>query len=148
MYFLGIKLNNTFNDYLLYEIGDNNSSSDLMGQILFEMKCVKNLSKIYNVKGFGNFIKSAFSDYHYIINNIDIILESSLEKIDYITSLLTDNLEKYIEKMFKLLNDACDIASYNFTNEQKKIWKEIGEYYHSNKKQIEQAKNDMLNNYE
>ena len=82
------------------------------------------------------------------MNNIDIILESSLEKIDYITSLLTDNLEKYIEKMFKLLNDACDIASYNFTNEQKKIWKEIGEYYHSNKKQIEQAKNDMLNNYE
>ena len=143
-----LKLMNTFNDYLLYEIGDKNSSSDLMGQILFEMKCVKNLSKIYNVKGFGNFIKSAFSDYHYIINNIDIILESSLEKIDYITSLLTDNLEKYIEKMFKLLNDACDIASYNFTNEQKKIWKEIGEYYHSNKKQIEQAKNDMLNNYE
>ena len=139
---------NTFNDYLLYKIGDKNNNSNLIGQLLFEIKCVKNLSKIYNVKGFGNFIKSAFSDYHNIINNLDIILESSLEKMDYISSLLTDNLMKYIEEVFKFVNKACEIASIKFTNEQITIWKEIVEYYYKIKSQIEQAKNDILKNYE
>ena len=143
-----LKYKNTYNDYLLYEIGDKNNSSDLIGQLLFEIKCVKNLSKIYSVKGFSNFIKSAFSDYHYIINNLDIILESSLEKMDYISSLLTSNLMRYIEELFKFLNNVCINISISFTENEQARMKEIAEYYYSNKNQIEQAKNDILNNYE
>ena len=143
-----LKFNCAFNDYLLYKIGDKNNSSDLMGQIFLEIQCVKNLYKIFEIKGFGIFIKSTFNDYHYIINNINIMLECSLKKIDYISSLLTDNLTKYIEKLIKFLTKAYDVASIEFTKEQNKIWKEITEYYYSIKSQIEQAKNDILKNYE
>ena len=143
-----LQMPNKFYDYLLSEIGDKNNSSDLMEQLFIEIKCVKKLSKIYDIKGFGNFIKSAFSDYHYIINTIDILLQSFLQKMVYIPFLLNDNLMTYIDGLLHKINKAYDIVSTRFANQQENIWIEIADYYHSIKSEIEKAKNDILNKYE
>ena len=113
-----LKLINKFTDYLLYEIGDKNNSCYLIEQIFIEIKCIKNFSLIFDIKGLGDSIKSVFSDYHYILNNIDILLESISKKLDYISLLLTDNLKKYTAILFQLLNNDCIMASIKFTNEQ------------------------------
>ena len=106
-----------FNDFLLSEIGDKDNSN-LLEQIFFEIKAAKSLSKICEVKGFGNFIKSTFSNYHYIINNIDIIQKSFIEKTEYIVGLLEGKLKRYIEGLSHIINKACDIISIRFANEQ------------------------------
>ena len=138
-----LKLLYKFDDYLSAEIGDNNKSN-LIGQLSLEINSLNTLSKIYEAKGFISYIKSTFSDYHYIINNIDIILANILKKLDYISSLLKGNLTRYIQSLYHVINKAFDLASLRFTEEQLKIWKEIGDYYHSNKTQIYKAKNDIL----
>ena len=138
-----LKLLYKFDEYLSAEIGDNNKSN-LIGQLSLEINSLNTLSKIYEDKGFISYIKSTFSDYHYIINNIDIILANILKKLDYISSLLKGNLTRYIQSLYHVINKAFDLASLRFTEEQLKIWKEIGDYYHSNKTQIYKAKNDIL----
>ena len=132
-----------FDEYLSCEIGDKNKKN-LMRQLFLEINCVTDLSRIYEVKGFGDFIKSTFSNYHYIMNNIDIILSNIIKKMDYISLLLKDNLSRYIQGLYLNINKALDLASIRFTEKQSKIWKEIGDYYHSNKEQIIKAKNDIL----
>jgi hypothetical protein len=134
-----------FSDYLLIEIGDKNKNS-ILDQIFAEIKNAKNLSKIYEVKGFGNFIKSAISDKYYLKNNIEIILEESSTKINYIISLLNDNLIKYLQKILNMINKIYEFVSLNFTIEQKEIWKGIGDFYNSIKPQIEEAKIKLINN--
>ena len=143
-----LELSEQFNNYLLAKIGDQNINSNLLEQLFLEIKSVQNLSKIYKIKGFGGFIKSTFSDYHYISNTIDILFESFVKKFDYISLLLSDNLLNYIQGLSHKVNIAYDRASIKFTNEQSEIWKEIADYYQSNKNKIENAKYDILNKYE
>ena len=142
-----LKLLSKFTDYLLNEIGDNNSSN-LIEQIFYEIKSAKNLSKIFYMKGFGDFFKSTFSDYHFVINNIDIILERMSKKMKYILSLLEGYLAKYIEGLSHTINRACDLVSIKFANGQNDSndLKEISDYYHSIKNKIVQAKDDILKN--
>ena len=78
------------------------------------------------------------------MNNIDIILSNIIKKMDYISLLLKDNLSRYIQGLYLNINKALDLASIRFTEKQSKIWKEIGDYYHSNKNQIIKAKNDII----
>ena len=68
--------------------------------------------------------------------------------MDYISLLLIDNLKRYIKILSHKLNIYYDMVSIKFENEQYDIWKEIADFYHSIKSQIEQAKNDILNRYE
>ena len=134
-----------FSDYLLIEIGDKNKTS-ILDQIFGEIKKANNLSKIYTVKGFGNFIKSAISNKYYLKNNIEIILEESIAKTKYIISLLIDNLIRYIQSLLNMINKIYDFVSLNLTYEQSEIWKGIGDFYHSIKPQIEEAKIKLINN--
>ena len=142
-----LKLISKFNYYLLNEIGDNNNSN-LMEQIFYEIKSAKNLSKIFYVKGLGDFFKSTFSDYHYVINIIDIILQRLSEKMKYILSLLEGYLRRYIDELSHTINRACDLVSIRFENGQNdsNYLKEISDYYQSIKSKIEQAKDDIIKN--
>ena len=142
---LSLQLPSKLDSYLFSEKGDKNNNSNLMEKIYSEIKCVKNLSKIYGIKGFGNYIKSSFSNYHYIINNIDILLQNFLKTMDTISKLLIDKLIKYIKEIIDYINKAYSLPSIKFTNEQSTIW-EIEDYYCTIKSQIEQAKNYILKN--
>ena len=136
-----LKLISKFNYYLLIEIGNNNNNY-LMEHIFYD------ISKIFYAKGLGDFFKSTFSDYHYVINIIDIILQRLSEKMKYILSLLEGYLRRYIDELSHTINRACDLVSIRFENGQNdsNYLKEISDYYQSIKSKIEQAKDDIIKN--
>ena len=138
-----IKLTRNFKEFLLHEIGDKNNSN-LNEQLFVEVKNINSLSKIYETKGFADFIKSAFSSYHYLLNNIEIILADFISKVDYLLVLLTINIEKYTEKILAIINKANDMVNISFTKKQLVIWNEIKSFYFSIKDKIEQTKNEII----
>ena len=138
-----IKLTRNFKEFLLHEIGDKNNSN-LNEQLFVEVKNINSLSKISETKGFADFIKSAFSSYHYLLNNIEIILADFISKVDYLLVLLTINIEKYTEKILAIINKANDMVNISFTKKQLVIWNEIKSFYFSIKDKIEQTKNEII----
>ena len=75
-----LTLNRSFINYLLYKIGDKNKN--IYEQLNVELKSTKSIFKIYRDKGFSDFIKSSFSNYHYLINNFELMLNDFEYKIN------------------------------------------------------------------
>ena len=69
-----LELYTDFIKYLKKEIGLKNKC-DLYEQVFIEIKSDNSLSKIYESKGFINFLKSIVSNSSYLSNNLDIILK-------------------------------------------------------------------------
>ena len=132
-----------FKEFLLNKIGDKNNNN-IYNQLFIEIKSTKSLLKIYEIKGFSNFIKSSFSSHYYISNNIEIILGDFTTKVDYILNLLNINLQKFIDKILHIISVVNDMATIIFKDEQLLIWNDIKEFYFSIKNNIEQAKNELF----
>ena len=133
-----------FEDFLLLKIGDKNL--DLSEQLYKEIKINNNYSQIFNDKGFIDFFKSAFSSYHYIRNNLDIIVNNLIKKLEYIIMLLNNYIESYIEEILDFFNKACELVTIEFKDDQSIIWKEIEDYYHIIKNKIENIQNELCEN--
>jgi hypothetical protein len=102
------------------------------------------LSKIYESKGFINFLKSIVSNTSYLSNNFDIILNDFTEKVNYISSLIINNLDKYVKILLRLIRKAIEITTIQFSDEQLAIWKQIKTFYLSQREEIVQAKNKLI----
>ena len=138
-----IKLTRNFKEFLLREIGDKNNS-DLNEQLFVKVKNINSLSKIYETKGLGEFIKSLLYNSDYLSNNIEIILVEFISKADYILVLLTIKIEKYTEKILQIINKSNDMINTSFTEKQLVIWNEIKSFYFSIKDNIEKTKNEII----
>ena len=144
---ISLKMKENFFDYLINKIGDKDKN--IYSQIEIKIKSTRNIFKIYNEKGFSDFIKSAFSNYHYIINNIEIILNDFKFKANYIFNLITKNLVIYIRKLSNKLSEGVSLSTTQFTDEQLKSWQEVKEYYMLDiRKKIENTKNKLFNSEE
>ena len=133
-----------FNDYLLSVIGDKNKS--LEEQLYKDIKFNISLYDIYNKKGFMEMIKSALSNYQFLINNIEIIANNIIRKSNEIIRILNAHLTKYNQKMIHFIDLSFNLASIKFTEEQLVIFKEIKEYYDSIKIKIIEIKLNLYNN--
>ena len=135
----------SFKHFLLNEMGDINK--DLDSQIY------RNISKfsynriLYN-KGFIDWFKSIFNDYHYLMNYIDIIIDFIIINIDSNLSNIIYYLNIYIMNMLILIRKNYILVTNEFTKEQLDIWKEIGQFYKSLKGSIEYAKCKLCKNIE
>ena len=138
-----LELYTDFINYLKKEIGVKNKY-DLYEQLFIEIKSYNRLSKIYESKGFINFLKSIVSNSSYLSNNLDIILNDFTEKVNYISSLILNNLNKYVKVLLHLISKAIEIVSIKFSDEQLAIWKQIKTFYLSQREEIVQAKNKLI----
>ena len=138
-----LELYTDFINYLKKEIGVKNKCN-LYEQLFIEIKNDNRLSKIYETKGFINFLKSIVSNSSYLSNNLDIILNDFNGKVNYISSLILNNLDKYVNVLQHLINKAIEVVSIKFSDEQLAIWKQIKTFYLSQREEIVQAKNKLI----
>ena len=132
-----------FKSYILERMGDINK--DLDSQIYHEILRFS-LNKIFDNKGFFSWLKSAFSDYNYLKNNIEIITDLLVANIDSILSNLIYYLNRYIKKILHFIKKYSILATNKFTKEQSEVWEEIGEFYKSLKGSIIYAKCQLCKN--
>ena len=118
---------------------------DLAKEIFKEIRIsTVNLGKIFEEKGFIEWIKSTFSKVNYFQTSIDIIINSFEKKIDDILGLLIGELKKYIEKTYNDVNGIYRITTLVFTEEQIKFLNEVKVNYEERKYKIKEAKKKLL----
>ena len=134
----------TFRNYFSSKVGDKVETLD--EEILQELlSSSKNLSSIYANKGFKEWIFSAFSKEHYLINVIELLVLSLIKKMEYILDLIIDHLKRYIEDLFHSIEKSIHLSTITFTKEQLEYWEEIKEFYKNIKSKIISLKDKLKN---
>ena len=120
---------------------------DLAKEIFKEIRIsTVNLDKIFEEKGFIEWIKSAFSKVNYFQTSLDIIINSFVKKIDYILELLIGELTKYIKKTYDDVNGIYQITTLVFTEDQIEFLNQLKVSYKEKKYRIDEAKKKLLHN--
>ena len=134
----------TFRNYFSSKVGDKVETLD--EEILQELlSSSKNLSSIYANKGFKEWIFSAFSKEHYLINVIELLVLSLIKKMEYILDLIIEHLKRYIEDLFHSIEKSIHLSTITFTKEQLEYWEEIKEFYKNIKSKIISLKDKLKN---
>ena len=132
----------SFTNYFSQKVGDK--TGNLEGEILQELtNSIQNLSIIYEKRGFKDWLYSAFSNEHHLKNIIDLLVNSFLNKMEYILVLVAEQIIKYSEDLFHSIEKSHSLATTTFTEDQLKYWNEVKVYYESDKKQITLLKNSL-----
>ena len=108
--------------------GDNQNN---IGEEIFKeikMSC-KNLSNIYDKKGFLEWFSSILSDYKCLLNFYDIIVKTFIRKIDYILISMKEQYEIYINNLIDIINFRANSITVDLTEEQKKKWETLIDLY-------------------
>ena len=134
----------TFRNYFSSKVGDKveNLDEEILQELL---SSCKNLSSIYEKKGFKEWIFSAFSKEHYLINIIELLVLSLLKKMEYILDLIIGYLKNYIEDLFHSIEKSILLSTTTFTSEQLKYWEEIKALYKDIKSKIIPLKDKLKN---
>ena len=133
-----------FEEYLIYSIGDKNKGFD--EQIYKEIKSNIKLYDIYENKGLIDFIKSSFSDYHFLKNTVELLINNILKVVDNLIVMINDYMSIYIQRILHSINIAYDFITIEFSKEQSDIWEEIREYYKTIKDKIKLIVSEICNN--
>ena len=134
----------SFRNYFSSKVGDKVETLD--EEILQELlSSSKNLSSIYANKGFKEWIFSAFSKEHYLINVIELLVLSLIKKMEYILDLIIEHLKRYIEDLFHSIEKSIHLSTITFTKEQLEYWEEIKEFYKDIKSKIISLKDKLKN---
>ena len=132
----------SFTIYFSLRVGDK--TGNLEEEILQELiNSCQNLSIIYEKKGFKDWLKSVFSNEHYLKNIIELLVNSFMKKMEYILVLISEQLKEYSEDLFHSIEKSYSLATTTFTEEQLSYWKTIKEYYEENKEKIKTLKNSL-----
>ena len=108
----------------------SNSNNNLGEEILHEIKIsCQSLSTIYEKKGFIEWFSSFIFDYKRLINFYDIILNTFINKIEYILKSMKEQYENYINNLIDLITFRANSTTIEFTEEQKKIWESLIDVY-------------------
>ena len=144
-----IKISNlqSFKDYISIKCAGK--EADLAKEIFKEIKISTiNSEKIFEKKGFIDWIKSSFSKINYFQISLDIIIESFLKKFDYIIYLIIDELTKFIEKTYKDFNKMYKL-SIKVDKDKDKIqiesFNKLKVFYQQQKYKIDEEKKKLIN---
>ena len=112
----------TFRDRFAKVFGNTNNNID--DQIFNEIKLASKDFDIliYEKKGFKEWFFSLFFNVDYLKNAYDIILDTFINKINYILKLIIEEYEDYIYYMNNLIDANTKSTCIQFNEEQKKYW--------------------------
>ena len=132
-----------FGDYFSKIFGNNQNK---IGEEIFrEVKIIsKSLSSIYDKKGFVEWFSSIFSDYKCLLNFYDIIVNTFINKIDYILQSMKEQYEIFINNLIDIINFRANSITVEFTEEQKKIWETLIDLYQDIRSNIVDIKFQLL----
>ena len=132
-----------FGDYFSKIFGNNQNK---IGEEIFrEIKIIsKSLSSIYDKKGFVEWFSSIFSDYKCLLNFYDIIVNTFINKIDYILQSMKEQYEIFINNLIDIINFRANSITVEFTEEQKKIWETLIDLYQDIRSNIVDIKFQLL----
>ena len=118
----------SFRDKFAQVFGNKNKNID--EQIFNEIKIAsKDMDKIYEKKGFKEWIFSYIFDDNYLKNVYDLILDTFTNKINYILKLLIEEYEDYINHIKNLINANVKSTCIQFNADQKKFWDTLSTTY-------------------
>ena len=131
-----------FNIDICKKIGSG--ENDLEEEISGELKNSCNSLNILFKKGIKEFFNSLFSDLTYLENIIDILIDTSLKKINCILDLIQEESTNLINGYYKGIRFLIRMACSDFTDEQKKIWKELSKIYKEIRNNLIDTKSEIL----
>ena len=134
-----------FKDFFLESFGNKEISldEDILNEIKVSSESLKN---IFNKKGFLKWFRSLISNNQLLLNITNLIIDSFINKIDFIKEKMIEEFDKYINKMIISINTRTDIAALTFTNEQKEKWEVIKEMYEIARANLISIKFEISNN--
>ena len=137
----------SFKDY--FSVKFAGKDVDLANEIYKEIKMSTfGLEKIYEEKGFVDWIRSAFSSVNYFQISLDIIINSFVKKNNYILELLIGELTKYIEKTYNDIYEVYKITTKIYKEEIEKqinIFNQLKNDYTILKYKIDDVKKKLTN---
>ena len=133
-----------FSSYMAEKLG--NGQKDFEKQLLEELKysCESSTDILFK-KGIKEWFNSLFSDLNYLENIIDILIDTSLIKINSIFDIIKEESIDYLNSLFNKIILLFEAATLEFDEEQKKKWTEFCNLYESKRENIINIKNQILN---
>ena len=123
-----------------------NENKNFEEELIEELKnSCENSRSILFKKGIINWFNSLFSDYNYLDNIIDILIDTSSKSINSVFDLIKNESNHYFTKYLKKINLLVKSATMEFNVEQEKKWKKLCDSYEQKRKTINQIKNNIFN---
>jgi len=141
------KITNKYHNFRLYMsklLGNENKNFE--EELIEELKnsCENSRSILYK-KGIINWFNSLFSDFNYLDNIIDILIDTSSKSINSTFNLIKDEANNYFTKYLKNINLLVKSATLEFNDEQKNKWKKLCNSYEQRRKKFNQIKKKLFN---
>ena len=131
-----------FSLYMSKKLG--NGKTEFEEQMFNELKnSCESTTNILFKKGIKDFFNSLFSDLAYLENIIDILIDTSLKKLNFIFDLINKESALYLEMNLQKIKFLARAASLEFNEEQKKIWKKLCDAYKLTKEKLLKTKNSI-----
>jgi hypothetical protein len=123
-----------------------NESKNFEEELIEELKnsCENTRSILYK-KGIINWLNSLFSDFNYLDNIIDILIDTSSKSINSIFNLIKNEANNYFITYLKNINLLVKSATLEFNEEQEKKWKKLCNSYEQRRKKFNQIKKKLFN---
>ena len=130
-----LKLKKNFKIYFSKKVGSGrkNIAKEIYDEII---NSTESLGNIFMEKGFINWIKSLFSDYHYLSNIMNIVINTYLNRVNKILFLLAKSFKDYIKEEICSLSIQVLILEMKFNDEQLEIWKNLLSFYKKKKAEL------------
>ena len=133
-----------FSLYMARTLG--NEDLNFEKQIFDELKnSCEGSSTILFKKGIKEFFNSLFSNLSYLENIIDILIDTSLKKINSIFDLIKEGSIYCLRRKLDGIRLLARAATLEFNDEQRKKWKELCVSYKSTRQKLIHIKNYILN---
>jgi len=136
-------INNSFKKYIIKQLGNENE--DLEKQIFEELKnsCESSSNILFKV-GFKEWLTSLFSYKSKCENIIQMLIDTSLKKMDSTFKLIKEKSQDYLTNFLNFMEFIISTASIRFTEEQRKKWVELCNIYEPKKKEIIEIKDEIV----
>ena len=100
-----------------------NNQKDFEKQLWEELKySCENSTKILYKKGIKEWFNSLFSDINYLENIIDILIDTSLIKINSIFDIIKEESIDYLRSIFSKIKLLLKAVTFEFNEEQQEKW--------------------------
>lgn len=134
----------SFRLYMSKLLGNENKNFE--EELIEELKnSCENSRSILFKKGIINWFNSLFSDYNYLDNIIEILIDTSSKSINSTFDLIKNESNNYFTKSLKKINLLVKSATLEFNVEQEKKWKKLCDSYEQRRNKIKQIKNKLFN---
>ena len=117
---------------------------DLNKEIMDEIqgRC-ENLYGIFKKKGVKEWFFSLFSSNQYMLNVIDMVVETYSSKIEGFLNMIEKESNEYLTKVIQKINYHIKSSTMEFSDIQKKQWNEIRDKYEKTKDKIIEIQNKI-----